>query len=138
MHTLDIGFLADNEEPRLASGEVRGRQYALQGDGGFPEVNGDQEWVKDGRGTAQTGRPAMVRDITVTYGPWRPASHADIRVHVFRLQGNPYVGTGWTWCREVNGRMYDSAWGLPKCRADWREVYEEALSALAPVTKVSA
>ena len=129
MHTLDIGLLTDDDEPKDGPGEVHARQYALQGARG-PEVNGDQEWVRDGRGTEQTGRAAVVRDITITYGPWRLASRPDLRVHVFYLRSNPHAGTGWTWCWEVHGHIEDAAWGLPKGRPIWRQVYDEAMSCL--------
>ena len=73
MHTLDIGFLTDDHEPKDDPGVVHAHQYALLGEH-HPEVNGDQEWVRDGRGTEETGRPAVVREIFIAYGPWRKAT----------------------------------------------------------------
>lgn len=39
------------------------------------------------------------------------------RAHVFHLTDNPYFGTGWTWCREIDGDPKDNSDRLPHCES---------------------
>ena len=50
-------------------------QYVVLTPDGKVHVNGDQEWVRDGRALDHyRGGTTLCRDLTITYGPWRDAS----------------------------------------------------------------
>lgn len=68
---LDVTALClGGEDPTTA------RQYAVQQPGKAPSVNGDQQWVRDGRvlQAVASGSRVVARTITITYGEWEDAT----------------------------------------------------------------
>lgn len=89
-HALSVSAQIPNDLDREHEDPTEARQFAVQRpDGSEPVAYGDQEWVKygnaltamkwprDGGGLVEPeGSTIVERDITITYGPWRPVGEA--------------------------------------------------------------
>lgn len=84
IQSLDITGLIPLDEDYFAPNISR--QFAVEApNGGILHADNDQQWVKDGRALVPStcrcpddhrdvpdGSHVVERDITITYGPWRP------------------------------------------------------------------
>ena len=74
MNRLDVTALTDDD----GQFPVSAVQYVVLTPDGNLHLNGDQEWVKDGRALEHyQGGTVLCRDLTIAYGPWRDASAAE-------------------------------------------------------------
>ena len=74
MNSLDVTGLTDDSGEFATSGV----QYAVITPDGKLHLDGDQEWVKDGRAlNSYLGGTVLCRDVTIMYGPWRDLAVAE-------------------------------------------------------------